>query len=1838
MTDKLLSTIMGIRKMVHHSIIKNKISVFQWIALCLIALATTESAADPLDTVYWKNFYINMIGVGDDIPNYQQAMLSNTGGIMPRNVKVGFGPAAPGIGRAKGGYYDYLPTVNAYTEGLAEGRQADMHLGTHLNAMPWSDYAIQSVDILQNYLEIYEGGILLQKDRYGNIRHPDLEQDPTINETGDSFRHLEMQLTLSPYAPLVQDYMFRNTRLAARYFAWLREEAPDIIEFCTMTSEPGQNIRNGQFCDYSDWSIQEFSDWLSGAGLYEGEGQYDSLAEFNTAFSGADDFPWNSWDEVVPPISVQFNTTTPNGNWWYKWHEFRIAQVQHFEQAQMTAAREAGWSPDRLFGHQQAGVPDDLSNLLYTMKATPWTTTFVNDGGNGVTCGGANASNTTMFTSLAADDKSWGLVEYNPNSTNFSDNVYALSTVWDTQPHVVCPYQWSTDRPIRDTVYQTALEQFIGNHQYDSYTGMEAHETAAESRSLLWTMSYSSDIESSSGFSSLSMSTGVCYAVLNQDSASISLDIDESRHTIVSDGYYAMSTRMFFSNAPTGDLIFQWTDTNNAVRSVSVPVKQGWNLCRVNLDSTGWRQRNIKALDLTVNGGTGNQIQLDWLKLEAGPCWHFDDPAEILGTMNFSNWSITDSQFTGTSGADGYFHLTLDDDRTFIDADRYKQVRIRMTSDRNGVGQLFWRNDDGGLYYKNFATYSGTYTYRIDLTSETNWSGRTTGLRFDPVNVADTVCSIDYITFSPLLLPPRAPVYDTIVNSSNPRITWNPATEPGTTLAGYDLQVATDFDFSSPLIETSLIDPTYTYIGEESDGLFWWRARSRDIDGNVSPWMVPMPLFVRVWNANSTDDFVNHHGITNAVASNGIWTAETGYDPYFDLNTGWLDSEETFDADTYKQFQIRLKVESTGTSDKAVFFYYSLDGDISSVIFSVPPDGEWHDCTIDLSSEANWTGMIKRVRIDPTVYSGATVSIDRVTFLPESDGDFDGDGIADSTEGSDDPDGDGLENFRDLDSDGDGIADSDEPLEDPDSDGLLNAYDTDSDGDGQDDDVEWLNGRDPYDAGDMAFHFDSDGDFEGWTGIANITDTAVSNGVFSGVLSADAGWFWKTKFRLPCSAMEHIYVRMKSDTTGTLKFRWTDGTWYSIDQTYNSNGTWQVLDYQVGENQNWTGMAYILQPWFSATTGASLNVDWILASDGDFDDDGIPDAQDGFTDDDGDGLENFRDIDSDGDRVADGDLAPNTMIEETVVFCSDLDAGQARLLFPPEQILKVERADHSQVLVEGYDYTIDTNGVIQVISGGRIPLMQYYALPDEGGVSPYTFVTTNGNYFYSAGGNTKHESYDVSVTYRHDEQYALNALYPSNFQSKLTTAMRLLEDNDPVNLTFFGDSITVGAQASVLSNGYPLLLKTRLEEEFQTSSISYANCAVGGTTSAWGLSNIATVTGTFPDLVVLAFGMNDGSGNVTAAQYKTNIEGMIDALRAQNPDVSIVLIASFSPNPEWSSANYPLREEYRDALLEIYGQYSNIAVADVGAVSRPIAELKKFQDFSGNNINHPNNWLHWIHADFLFEVFGDIRDRDGDGMTDRNEEAAGRDPDNAADLAFHFNTDGDFETWTNLIHVTDTAVSNGTFSAQATTGDPYLYTTACALNSEQIQTIFYKLRADTNGLAVFYWKHNGEFPWKVQVISYTSAPDWQVCRFNVSNSPDWTGTIDHLRVDPSIIAGQTFAVDWILASDGDLDNDGIPDSIDGLGSPAPGELEYFLNPETTLSPLLIQSLELSGSQIQMQMTGYIGNTYTLKRTDRLIDPDWITVQTFGPLAANQLLNFEDTTPPETNAFYRIFSE
>ena len=213
-----------------------------------------------------------------------------------------------------------------------------------------------------------------------------------------------------------------------------------------------------------------------------------------------------------------------------------------------------------------------------------------------------------------------------------------------------------------------------------------------------------------------------------------------------------------------------------------------------------------------------------------------------------------------------------------------------------------------------------------------------------------------------------------------------------------------------------------------------------------------------------------------------------------------------------------------------------------------------------------------------------------------------------------------------------------------------------------------------------------------------------------------------------------------------------------------------------------------------------------------------------------------------------------------------------------------------------------------------------------------------------------------------------------------------------LNVLFYGDSITVGANSSNYvgcgphAGSYTEMVRDYLLRRYPDAQIAYENTAVGGTDSYWGASLAGGTAGHLeagegdhlkvrvldkaPDLLFIAFGMNDAEHEPTS--YKKNIRTMIERVRTQYPDTEIMLIAGMTANPETYFYNKDA-EAYEQALIELGGEFSHVGVATVHDTAKSVYEMgKRFRDCTGNNVNHPNDFMMRIYAQtVLCTMFGD---------------------------------------------------------------------------------------------------------------------------------------------------------------------------------------------------------------------------------------------------------------------------
>lgn len=93
---------------------------------------------------------------------------------------------------------------------------------------------------------------------------------------------------------------------------------------------------------------------------------------------------------------------------------------------------------------------------------------------------------------------------------------------------------------------------------------------------------------------------------------------------------------------------------------------------------------------------------------------------------------------------------------------------------------------------------------------------------------------------------------------------------------------------------------------------------------------------------------------------------------------------------------------------------------------------------------------------------------------------------------------------------------------------------------------------------------------------------------------------------------------------------------------------------------------------------------------------------------------------------------------------------------------------------------------------------------------------------------------------------------------------RRVAGRDPLRMVLLGDSISVGHNASGLygvppeRSGYGSLLAATVQH-WSGTPVDLVNLSVGGMGSEWGLAQMDAVLAAEPDLLLLAFGMNDAS-------------------------------------------------------------------------------------------------------------------------------------------------------------------------------------------------------------------------------------------------------------------------------------------------------------------------------------------------------------------------------------------
>ncbi len=333
---------------------------------------------------------------------------------------------------------------------------------------------------------------------------------------------------------------------------------------------------------------------------------------------------------------------------------------------------------------------------------------------------------------------------------------------------------------------------------------------------------------------------------------------------------------------------------------------------------------------------------------------------------------------------------------------------------------------------------------------------------------------------------------------------------------------------------------------------------------------------------------------------------------------------------------------------------------------------------------------------------------------------------------------------------------------------------------------------------------------------------------------------------------------------------------------------------------------------------------------------------------------------------------------EPVLFVRDPESGEAHatLLFPVQQVLTVRNSAGDATYTAGVDFRYTTGSPeIIVPPESRIITKTPADLRRPADSQKYKLTHRDGNGEILFGAKLEYHQMQTFVTYRK----ATNdwPVTMTQFDAlSLPRTVNKLRQQQPVSVVLLGDSISTGCNASAWGGGapfqpaYPELLQKHLETHYDTDVV-LTNLSVAGKSTPWGLMMIDKVVEHQPDLVIIAFGMNDSAG-LSPQEYGANTAAMIAKTRESIPDVEFVLVASMLGNRDWTRLKHEVFPKYRDELAKLCE--GGVALADMTSVWSEFLNRKKDADLTGNGVNHPNDFGHRVYAQVLSALLiGDDR-------------------------------------------------------------------------------------------------------------------------------------------------------------------------------------------------------------------------------------------------------------------------
>ena len=301
----------------------------------------------------------------------------------------------------------------------------------------------------------------------------------------------------------------------------------------------------------------------------------------------------------------------------------------------------------------------------------------------------------------------------------------------------------------------------------------------------------------------------------------------------------------------------------------------------------------------------------------------------------------------------------------------------------------------------------------------------------------------------------------------------------------------------------------------------------------------------------------------------------------------------------------------------------------------------------------------------------------------------------------------------------------------------------------------------------------------------------------------------------------------------------------------------------------------------------------------------------------------------------------DTVRSESVLLLSRKDApASGRLLFAPRQIVSITDSTARIRYREGVNFRIEGRE-LRAMSNSKIPSMR----ASEFSTKKYPWTRLDGRH--------------VFVTYKHGGQWkGPRPVLQAHLLPRLNAKLKA---GKTVTMVAFGDSITLGVNVSGIRNAPPYLPAWPSLVARSLGKVKLYNVALGGMNSQWAKDSARDLVGsTNPDIVLIAFGMND-FWSLTPRLFAENIRAAIVRIREKQPGCEFVLVSPMKFLPSYTTES-PYVENLAGYAAELRAMSGpGIAFFDMTAMSQALYEAKCAEDLVADPL-HPADFLARVYA------------------------------------------------------------------------------------------------------------------------------------------------------------------------------------------------------------------------------------------------------------------------------------